>query len=393
MINGINKDFQYYDELKSKAADFLSESKTKYARAVIETVKEFDLHYPLHLSALAERYAKKNVTLYTPALSHVQDITALDPYERKKIKSRNAVVHIEYFNPEHPFTNTDEPLMGLLSIEDYLKYAVNEFCLIADNAITSKAEKSFFDALASKEGFCFEMAIRSIRAWYIAHNKLQKIFSNESEVLAVLAVDLQKLNLNINEESSSWNPTLAYYISTRAPIVVSKKMSCDEIKYLVYNSSLKFNGASQSFSEEHPSLDNIHMLFVPSLDRVWEEEVTFLEKPKANGMEKSVDEPIDTFYQIWLSFSEKLKNIQIKRSDGFITNGAFEKVLNFILQNNTPEILTLMQHFKRLEQLYQLLHTIHIDNIKNEELKMLLKNYIEDFKALTVPSVSKVVKI
>lgn len=240
------KNSQYYSSLMEMAArifpDIEMEDKRKYAQAIIETIREFDLNFDLHVKYLKEnRFANDNYTLFFPSLTHILGSPDYNREEANLLKSKTVPVHIEYFGPVKRVINTDEPLMHLLTIEQYLKYMVNEFCLIADFSINNHLEHDFFEALVSQYGFCFETAIRSIRAWYNTQQGLKKEFKDQDEAFFELVRDMEKCKLNDDmvEVAMPGKALLAYYMSTRAPRVGQKPLSFDEIQALAERNKLK----------------------------------------------------------------------------------------------------------------------------------------------------------
>ncbi len=232
------KNREYYDILKRTVAKLYNGKwlgdKKQYALAVIDTIAEFDINGDFHVQYLKEnRFEKNSSALYYPMLAILSEekLIQLGTQAVHTIKTKSVPVHIEYFNPTKKFLNQDEPLMHLLTIDQYIKYMVNEFTLIADYASQNDLMGDFLEALTSDER-CFEVAIRSIRTWYNNNLDLKKEFTDVSKALDTITNDMKKFNLADNIESTPDSPLLAYYMSTRTPTVLQQKIPAQEIAKL-----------------------------------------------------------------------------------------------------------------------------------------------------------------
>lgn len=219
---------EYYLMLQNNA-DMLNlpSNKLKYGKAIIENIRELDINRDFHIRFVNEqRYGKGSIALYYPSVSHL-NLKEVPFEEVKTAKEKTVTMHIEYFNPTKRFPNTDEPLMGLLSWEQYVDFTVREFTHLADLAIEKGMFESFFQALAS-QGACFETAIRNIRKWAQIHLDISTNFNKVSDMLNELKNDLTALDFKLDASEPSTN-LLTYYASTREPKVAMKKLTPDEI--------------------------------------------------------------------------------------------------------------------------------------------------------------------
>lgn len=83
----------------------------------------------------------------------------------------------------------------------------------------------------------------------------------------------------------------------------------------------------------------------------------------------------------WQDFKMQFKNLARNEKDGFMTNNAFKAIEHFV-KTHKKEIPTATEKHKRLEQLRTLLLGIHLNNIKNPELKETITGYLSAYQTL-----------
>ena len=214
----------YLELLKAAKADVYLQQDDEarlYVEQVIAIIQTLDEDPKGHIEHIhSTRYQKGKNTLYYPALRALE---ASDIQAYRLQKHEAIPFHVEYFNPERSLINDDEPLMGQMTLEQYLNYTVYEFNHMVEYAMSQNRLSELFQAIASDQR-CFEVAIRSARAWYQAHQHQSHDYESLPASIESLTQELDALSTNQQTAFLKHGSVMLYHFSTKSPKVNGKQI-------------------------------------------------------------------------------------------------------------------------------------------------------------------------